>query len=367
MENEFAVVDTEEVEQPILDIDAKEDTAPVVQYDITSYGADLDVTGLVRRLRKGDIFVPEFQRDYVWSQVEASKLVESLLLGLPIPGIFLAKEGNSNKLLVIDGQQRLKSLQFFYEGYFNPKEGQRTRRIFKLLKVQSRFDGKTYEELEENDKLKLDDSIIHATIIKQESPAEDNTAVYHVFERLNSGGKKLSPQEIRSAVYYGALNNLVSRLNMNEDWREIFGPISPRLKDEELILRFLAVLYDSENYSKPMNEFLNRFNMKYRNPSQEFLDGCESAFTSAVAFLRSCVGRAAFRPEGVFNVSVFESITVATARLLGEGEVDCERFKENHGKLIADDNYRTQVAKATSDESVFQARQDTTWKYLSQA
>lgn len=95
----------------------EEQEVPPVQYDISSYGADYDVEGLVKRLNRKDILIPPFQRNYVWSINDASRFVESLLLGLPVPAVFLAKE-ESQKLLVIDGQQRLRSLQFFYNGFF---------------------------------------------------------------------------------------------------------------------------------------------------------------------------------------------------------------------------------------------------------
>ncbi|MEO6218991.1 MAG: DUF262 domain-containing protein, partial [Ginsengibacter sp.] len=188
----------QEILDDVQDQDEKDDDVAPVQYDISTYGADYPVDGLVKRLQKGDIFIPDFQRDYVWNQAEASRLIESLLLGLPIPGVFLARETEGNKLLIIDGQQRLKTLQFFYEGYFNPKDEQKTKRVFKLIKVQKRFENLTYEKLDENDRIKLDDSIIHATIIKQETPDDENTSIYHIFERLNNGGKKLTPQEIRT-------------------------------------------------------------------------------------------------------------------------------------------------------------------------
>ena len=86
----------------------------------SSYGADYPVDGLVKRINAEDIYIPEFQRGYVWSLNQASRFIESLLLGLPVPGIFVAKDEETKKLLVIDGQQRLKSLQFFYNGMFRP-------------------------------------------------------------------------------------------------------------------------------------------------------------------------------------------------------------------------------------------------------
>src|ERR1039457_5830925 len=99
----------------IVDESENDDTTPVVRYEITSYGADYDVAGFAARLQRDDIVIPSFQRDYVWRLPEASRFVESILLGLPVPGVFLAKDFDTNKLLVIDGQQRLKTLQFFIE------------------------------------------------------------------------------------------------------------------------------------------------------------------------------------------------------------------------------------------------------------
>src|SRR5258706_14842537 len=87
-------------------------------YSITSYGADYPVDGLIKRLGSEAIYVPEFQRGFVWKLPQASRFVESLLLGLPVPGIFLAKDDDTQRLLVIDGQQRLLTLKYFYDGVF---------------------------------------------------------------------------------------------------------------------------------------------------------------------------------------------------------------------------------------------------------
>src|SRR6266446_4947556 len=125
----------------VVDESEKDDTAPPVRYEITSYGADYDVGGFIGRLQRNDIVTPSFQRDYVWRLPEASRFVESILLGLPVPGVFLARDPNSNQLIVIDGQQRLKTLRFFFEGFFNPKQGEKTHKVFKLAKVSRKFDG----------------------------------------------------------------------------------------------------------------------------------------------------------------------------------------------------------------------------------
>ncbi len=89
-----------------------------IRYTITSYGSDMPIDGLVDRLKREDIFVPEFQRNFVWTIVQASRFIESLLLGLPVPGVFLFKEPETNKLMVVDGQQRLLTPHSFYKGVF---------------------------------------------------------------------------------------------------------------------------------------------------------------------------------------------------------------------------------------------------------
>ena len=161
----------------VVDDTDRDDTIPLVQYDITSYGADFDTEGLVNRLRRGDIYIPPFQRNFVWTQKEASRFIESLLLGLPVPGIFLAKEKTSKKMIVIDGQQRLRTLQLFFDGHFNPSEESKTERIFELVGVQKQFEGKTYATLDDDSKIVLNDSVVHATVVKQDSP-DDNQSLY---------------------------------------------------------------------------------------------------------------------------------------------------------------------------------------------
>lgn len=342
--------DIEEEQKNVLDDAGADETSAPQTYNISSYGADFDVDGLVKRMKRGDIFIPPFQRDYVWNLSDASRLIESLLLGLPVPGIFLAKDADSNKSLVIDGQQRLKSLLFFYDGYFNPKPDQKIRRVFKLLNVQPQFEGKTFDELDEKDKVRLNDSIIHATVIKQESPEGDDTSVYHVFERLNTGGRKLMPQEIRTAIFHGGLIELMRQLNMTPEWRAIFGKESNRLKDQELILRFLAMYFTGSQYTKPMNEFLNKFSKKNRAPNQEFNDQCANLFKHTIQVVHQAVGNNAFRPERALNAAVFDSVMVGLAKRIQSGrEISLDAIKPAYDELLADPDFKSVISDSTSD------------------
>lgn len=337
-------------ETTVVDNATKDSTTVPIQYDITSFGADYDVDGLVKRLRRGDIFIPDFQRDYVWNHAEASRLIESLLLGLPVPGVFLAREADTNKLLVIDGQQRLRTLEYFYDGFFNPKPDDKSKKIFKLTKVQPQFEGLTYESLEDKDRIKLDDSIIHATIVKQESPSDGDTSIYHIFERLNNGGRKLTPQEIRVAIYHGAFMELIKELNEDNNWRLVFGRRNSRLKDQELILRFLALYYASDNYERPMKEFLNVFADKNKRASTSQLNDFSDIFRQTILYIKETIGDRAFRPERALNAAVFDSVMFGIAHKLKSSKPNPEDFALAYADLLSNEEYLQLISRATSDE-----------------
>jgi hypothetical protein len=351
---------------PEVDDNAETDnTIAPVRYDITSYGADYDVEGIVRRLQRGDIWIPEFQRSYVWKLPEASRFIESLLLGLPVPGIFLARETGTNSFLVIDGQQRLKTLLFFYEGYFNPKPEEKTRRIFTLTSVQKPFEGKTYQTLDERDRLRLDNSIIHATIVRQEAPPDEDTSMYHIFERLNSAGRVLTAQEMRCAIYHGALIEEIKSLNEYPNWRAIFGKESPRLKDQELILRFLALYHNADRYQRPMAEFLNKFASEYRGAGPVFLQECRSLFVETIELIWEGIERKAFRLGRALNAAVFDSVMVGLARRIrNHPGVDPKQFARVYEALLADPKYVQAVSRSTADEAFVSQRLDKATEYF---
>ncbi|MGO8700738.1 MAG: DUF262 domain-containing protein [Limisphaerales bacterium] len=340
-----------EDEKKVVDESVDDDTVTPTRYEITSFGADFDVAGLVKRLGKGDIFIPSFQRGYVWKLPEASRFIESILLGLPVPGVFLAREADTNKLLVIDGQQRLKTLQFFCDGVFNPRDTDHSQRAFKLSKVAKRFEGLTYKSLSDPDRIQLDDYILHATVVKQESPTPDDTSIYHVFERLNTGGQKLKPQEIREAVYHGNLMDLIDALNLDSNWRSIYGKPSPRLKDSELVLRFLAFYYTAAKYQRPLSEFLNQFALNNRNPTKDFLSECEGKFKETIAIVFQTLGDNAFKPEGSLNAAVFDSVMVGVARRLAGGPIkDLHALRVVYEQLFNNELYRACIGRGTADK-----------------
>jgi hypothetical protein len=339
--------------------DSKNETENIVRFNISSYGADYTVDSLVKRLKTNAFFVPPFQRSYVWSQNQASRFIESLLLGLPVPGVFLYKEPTTNKHLVIDGQQRLKTLLFFFEGIF-------LERKFRLTSITDQWVGKTFEDLEEADRLKLEDSIVHATIFQQDEPKNGDQSIYYVFERINTGGIRLSTQEIRVCLSYGAFAQLLQNLNTYPQWREIYGDPSKRLKDQELILRFFAFFFSDIKYERPMNVYLNNFMTFHRGLAKRKPEAFRLVFNTAIDTIRSAIGPKAFRPISTLNAAVFDSVMVAVAKRLVAGPIKHpETLGTQYASLLSDKEFQETITRSTADEERVLARMGLASTYLS--
>src|SRR6185312_5835259 len=188
------------LEQEDLEVDEEEDDEETyVTYDIASYPSDLTLSGLTDLWSNGDIVIPEFQRNFVWSIKQASLLIESFLLGLPVPQVFFYVD-ESNKYLVIDGQQRLLSIVYFLEGFFGSESIHGKRQVFRLTGLDDRspYSKMRFQDLDDVSQRKLKGAVLRAINIRQLNPKEEHTSIYHIFERLNTGGTPLKPQEIRN-------------------------------------------------------------------------------------------------------------------------------------------------------------------------
>lgn len=317
---------------------------PSLEYEIINYPADITLKGYVDLWDSAELKIPPFQREYIWDQVKASKLVESFLLGLPVPGTFLYKEKAKPGYLVIDGQQRIFSLIRFIKGTF----GEST---FRLKNVESKYKDKLFSDLSEDEQFRFKGLTLRATIIQQINP-KDDTSIYQIFERLNTGGMNLNPMEVRQCVSYGPFIEALKEMNSYSNWRKIIGKpkIDKRLRDVELILRCTALASCWEFYEKPMKGFLNKYAETMRKDSANFVDEIQK-FKLSADYILEKLGEKPFHLRGPLNYGALDSMMVCV--LLGKKPKDLRKRFDN---LISDKEYDIAITYNTSDESAIHKR-----------
>lgn len=359
-EHQEAVDPPELTPQDLEELEATDPEPEAVTYS----GTDFDVEGLVRRLERGDIVIPTFghgdksietagfQRRFVWSRPQMDRFIESLLLGYPIPGIFLVQQAD-RRYLVLDGQQRLRTLAAFYGGIHDGKE-------FALRNVGDTFKGLTYRALPEEQRRTLDNTFFQATIVRTDGSAASLDAVYQIFERLNAGGTQLTPHEIRVALYAGPFIEFLTALNGNPNWRSLYGPESPRLRDQELVLRVLALYVSPGAYRRPLKKYLNDFVAAHR-PMRDFpTTAAEHGFTTATTLLNDDrgPGQAALRSGSrQVNAALTEAVLVGLLRRLDAGTTpDPVAVAKAVGELHANPELQPAISQATADEEAVRTR-----------
>ena len=328
--------------------------ATLASFEIFTYPADYPLDVLVSKWRKQEIIVPTFQRHFVWPQSKASKLIDSFLRGLPVPSIFLFSDLSTNKLLVVDGHQRIKSIAYFFEGYFGSEANQR-RAVFRLtgLEEGSRFEGLTYEDLRDQEPTafaKLNNAVLRAFVIRQIHP-EDDTSVYHVFERLNTGSTLLLPQEIRNCVHHGPFNDMLKEVNEYPAWRAIFGRPSAdkRQRDVELILRFLALSENIGNYKKPMKNFLNRYMASKSRVGKYEILRLKNRFRATASKIRDTLGERPFHIKAGLNAAVFDCTFVAVDQNIDRIPAD---YARRYKQLVRQEDFLSCVTAGTTDKEI---------------
>jgi hypothetical protein len=320
-------------------------------YEIVSIPADYTLEGLVGKWRKGQLKIPGFQRKFVWTQRQASRLIESFLLGLPVPALFLYTDPQTGEQQVIDGQQRLMSVVQFFDGAFK-NASMAKQKVFRLIGLgdASPFGGCTISDLEERFSskfAKLNDAVMRAFVIKQLDP-DDATSIYHIFERLNTGGSQLIGQEIRNCVYHGRLNELLNALNEDANWRKIVGKTAadPRMRDVEMILRFVALYYFADEYKKPMKDFLSTAMQQKRNLPAADAERLAAVFKETCALIVNTLGEKPFHRTRGMNPAVFDAVFTAIAMRPGQLPADA---KDRCEALVRSDEFKSSASYRTTD------------------
>lgn len=351
-ETEVLVQDT--TAQGNLETDIEEDETPFVEYDISVNPADLSLELLSEKYKREEIIIPPYQRKFVWKPKQASELIESFLMGLPVPQIFLY-ENDEGVLEVIDGQQRLLTVHFFFRGYFEEISPKDLQKVFRLngLSQRSDYNGKTYSQLASSDQRKLKNKTLRVIFIKQLRPSGEGDAVFHIFKRLNTGGTLLKAQEIRNAVYRGPIVDSLRELNSEQHWQEILGLSNPdrSQKDVELILRLFALFENWENYKSPMSEYLNKVQKTNRDFSSEKAVRFKSAFNQATRCVADALEKP-FRPKRLVNSAALEAVFIS----LMEEEISSEELKQNYASLLEDSEFAGYIFGGTANEVAVKRR-----------
>ena len=254
--------------------------------------ADFTVNSVIDKINRGKVNLrPSYQREYVWTVRTASKLVESLILNIPIPTMFF-HETQGGKLEVVDGKQRLTSIWSFIQGEFPDGSP------FKLtgLEVYEELNGKTFTDLHERFQETILDYPLNVHTISRSSQPD---FVFEVFERLNMGATQLNEQELRNCIYQGMYTDLLEDLVQNEHLLKIYKSKTPhlRMRDRELVLRYFAMLRTTpEGFFIPIKTWLNDEMRENKDMTPQDAGEMHESFTRTIKLAYNIFGDCAFRP-----------------------------------------------------------------------
>jgi hypothetical protein len=317
---------------------------------------DYSITTITDYLRSGHVFVPKFQRGYVWTEPQASRLIESLIIQCPIPVIYLSQESDE-RLSVIDGNQRLHSILRYVDNRFQ----------LRGLTAYPELEGQRYFELDPRFQRHILNRTLRCIVIMKDTHPQ---VKFDVFERLNTGAVKLSAQELRHGIYHGRFVDWLDKVGRERTWRDLIrAKTDKRMKAEEFVLRFLALHYGLESYEKPLTAFLNNFLDRHRDDSDSQLEEYGNVLQKATAGVRSVFGSLAFkvfdrrdndRIVSDFNAALFDAEMLSISR----APSDVTKLSGIKRKLIVDkvadlfhtEEFRRSITLATSDAAQIRLR-----------
>ena len=283
--------------------------------------------------RKTLILDPEFQREFVWNKTQKSELIESILMGIPLPVMYFA-EDKYGKLQVIDGRQRLGA---FFE-FLNNKFAISSVPILKHLK------GKKFKDLSLSEQAKLEDYQIIIYIIKPQNP---DRIKFDIFDRVNRGGTQLNKQEMRNALYQGKSTKLLKELSETQEFLNATGKAfvnNKRMKDRYLILRFIGFYLwrkkkISIEYKSDIDDFLGKIMEILNNFQDNQIEELKDIFKFAMTNSFKILGEDGFRlpskgKKKPINMALFE--TISYLMTYWEVLIDEEKTKEKVNNLFKD-------------------------------
>lgn len=316
------------------------DESPPVSRDVFTQPYDLVVESLVDQIAKKTIFLrPTFQRGYVWSNPQASRLIESIILNVPIPPCYLS-QNEDFELDVVDGQQRLMSIHRFLDNQFS----------LSSLKVLSEYNNFRFHNLPTKVQRKIKTHTIRCITITNQSHPD---VKFDIFERLNSNTVSLNAQELRNCIYRGTLNNLLIKLAQESKWLSILGrkTADKRMNGEETILRYFAFRnLGISSYKTPLKVWLNDAANQGRSFSSQRIAVLEADWNNMLSV--SCVW---FPPSECFrrprnrsiNKALFDLISSsASGTSLDEAKACRDEFRKTYSALLANEEFDDLISRS---------------------
>lgn len=313
---------------------------------------DFSVSSLVDDIDAGRLLLRmEYQRSYVWDDAKASRLIESLLLNVPIPVCYFA-ENEDGTLEVVDGQQRLQSIWRFISDYVPPEE----LLTLRGTTVLEELNGLQFAQLAQRDQRRIKNRTIRCIVITEDSHPDIK---FDVFERLNTGAVRLSDQELRNSIYRGPLNDRLKEAAEYPPFkRALGGQLEARMDDVELVLRFVALADRLTAYKPPLRQFLNEYMREYRENAGH-VDGLITAFQRVAETTEALFGDKAYRRSNrtgsagrTVNKALFDTVMLSLhfadkdAVLARRDEV-VDAFE----RMLEDEDFDALIGRATADRA----------------
>ena len=341
---------------------------PFSTKDIKITNATIALSSLISRLEHKEIDLnPDFQRNgNLWNRKQMSRLIESILLKLPLP-VFYFDVSNPNKWIVVDGLQRLSTLKKFI---VNELDNQSNTKGFNLVDLEFLdLNGKNYTELDRSFKRIINETQIITYQIEAQTPKEVR---YSLFNRINTGGLTLNTQEIRQALNQsGDGVRFLQEISENETFKDVVGLSSKRMRDRELVLRYIVFklsIFEEFKFGK-MREYLDKAMEKLDSiEDKSELQGIKETFIDTLKFTVKIFGEKHKFSRSIankvstktLNQSLFDVITVCFSEIknkelfLEKKDVFLERFipliEDEHGK------FSKAITEGTSDRGTIETR-----------
>ncbi len=331
--------------------------------EVITVTVDYSLSHLTNLIKKGLIdLAPKHQRRHRWTDKRKSKLIESFIMSIPIPPVFLNEESGGS-YSVIDGRQRLIAISEFMKGELT----------LSGLEVFENFNGKTIRHLPQDYVDKLENLYtLRALIVIRETTKH---VMLEVFTRVNTGGVQLNPQEIRNATFQGPLNDMVMELSQSERFHSLLrirektrSSIWNKMKDAELVLRYITFKDKWSEFPGPLKTNMDNYMKKNQYIRKQEIEKIEHDFNRTIGVVGAFFGKYAFRrwnPERGRRGTWFKAVNSAIydAQMFSCQDFDSEQatgketaILEGMKSLFEDDKFNEYVSRGTNTPEFFRNR-----------